>query len=129
MAKKIAYRGKELEELEKMSLDELAVLMTARERRKIKRGFAKNEKKLLDKIRQFRGKDKLIRTKSRDMVVLPEMVGSKIGIYDGKEFKMVIIDARMIGHRLGEFSLTRKTVKHSSPGLGATRSSKSVPLK
>ena len=63
------------------------------------------------------------------MIILPEMVGVKIGVYNGKEYTPVEVKPEMIGHRLGEFALTRKPVKHSSPGFGATRSSKFVPLK
>ena len=129
MAKKFSYRGKTLEELQEMSLEDFSKLVAARERRALKRGLTKQEKNLLGNIRHFRGQDKLIRTHARDMIVLPEMVGTKIGVHSGKEFKMVIIDALMIGHRLGEFALTRQRVKHSAPGLGATRSSKFVPLK
>jgi small subunit ribosomal protein S19 len=127
--KKFSYRGKTLEELQEMNLEEFSKLLTARERRALKHGLTKQEKKLLENVRRFRGKDKLIRTHARDMIVLPEMVGAKIGVHNGKEFRMVIIDAAMVGHRLGEFALTRQRVKHSAPGLGATRSSKFVPLK
>ena len=63
------------------------------------------------------------------MIIIPEMIGSKIGVYNGKEYKVIIIEEAMLGHYLGEFALTRKPVKHSSPGLGATRGSKFVPLK
>jgi len=63
------------------------------------------------------------------MVIIPEMVGAKLGVYNGKEFVSLEIKDYMIGHRLGEFILTRKQVKHSAPGFGATRSSKFVPLK
>ncbi|HLD48893.1 MAG TPA: 30S ribosomal protein S19 [archaeon] len=129
MAKKFTYRGKSIEELQSMELDEFAKLLPSRERRKMKRGFTMKEKKLLENVRKFKGQDKLIRTRARDMIVLPEMIDAKIGVYSGKEYKMVIISPEMLGHRLGEFSLTRSRVKHSAPGLGATRSSKSVPLK
>ncbi|MBI2172665.1 MAG: 30S ribosomal protein S19 [Candidatus Aenigmarchaeota archaeon] len=129
MAKKFMLRGKTLEELNEMNLEELSKLFTARERRALKRGMPEIHKKLLEKIRSSRGKDKLIRTHARDMVILPEMVGAKLGIHSGGEFQMVIVNESMIGHRLGEFVMTRKRVKHSSPGLGATRSSKFVPLK
>ncbi len=117
------------EDLEKMNLEEFSKLLPARQRRSFKRGLTKDQKKLIEKIRKFRGKDKLIRTHTRDMIILPEMIGSKIGVYNGKEFMSVIIDQIMVGHYLGEFALTRKRVKHSSPGLGATRSSRFVPLK
>ncbi len=127
--KKFLYHGKTLEELERLSLDDLSMLMQSRQRRSIKRGFSKTQKKLLEKVKLHKGKDKLIRTHSRDMIVLPEMVGSKIGLYNGKEFVPLQIQAEMIGHYLGEFALTRKRVRHSAPGVGATRGSKAVALK
>ena len=129
MAKKFLFRGKTLEELEKLSIEDFSLLLNSRERRSLKRGMTRNEKKLLERIRASKGKDKMVRTKERDMVILPEMVGIKLGIYNGHEFTPVNIEANMIGHRLGEFSSTRGRVKHSAPGLGATRSSKFVPLK
>ena len=129
MAIKFVYRGKTLEELRKMSLEELADLMPARQRRSLKRGLTPLQKKLLEKVRKFKGKDKLIRTHARDMIILPEMIGAKVAVYTGKEFKTIEIIPEMTGHYLGEFAQTRKPVKHSAPGFGATRSSKFVPLK
>jgi len=123
--KEFRYRGYTLEELQKMSLEQLAELLPARERRKIKRGFTEQELKLLRKLRK---KDS-VRTHCRDMIVLPEMVGKVIYVHNGKEFVKVEIKPEMIGHRLGEFALTRRFEKHSGPGVGATRSSKYVPLK
>ncbi|WP_456327692.1 30S ribosomal protein S19 [Archaeoglobus sp.] len=123
--KEFRYRGYTLEELQKMSLEQLAELLPARERRKIKRGFTEQELKLLRKLR----KKGTARTHCRDMIVLPEMVGKVIYVHNGKEFVRVEIKPEMIGHRLGEFALTRRFEKHSGPGVGATRSSKFVPLK
>ncbi|ADB58406.1 30S ribosomal protein S19 [Archaeoglobus profundus] len=123
--KEFRYRGYTLEELQKMSLEQLAELLPARERRKIKRGFTEQELKLLRKLR----KKGTARTHCRDMIVLPEMVGKVIFVHNGKEFVRVEIKPEMIGHRLGEFALTRRFEKHSGPGVGATRSSKFVPLK
>ena len=129
MAKVFMFHGKTLEELQAMSMDEFAKSMNARQKRVLKRGLTDTQRKLLEKVRRHRGQDKLIRTRSRNMIILPEMVGTKIGIYNGLEYKTVTITAEMIGHYLGEFVLTRKRVQHSSPGFGATRSSKFVPLK
>ena len=70
-----------------------------------------------------------VKTQRRDIVILPQMVGKKIGIYNGKEYVPVEITPEMIGHFTGEFALTRRETKHSSPGMGATKSSKFVPLK
>lgn len=122
MARAFVYRGKSLEELKKMTMKEFIELLPARQRRSLKRGLTKQEKKLLQKIRNSDGK--LIKTHSRDCIVLPEMVGHKIAIHNGKEFKIVEIQDAMVGHYLGEYSQTRQRVSHSSPGLGATRSSK-----
>ena len=72
---------------------------------------------------------KPIRTHCRDMPVLPEMVGLNFEIYNGKEFVKVELVPDMIGQYLGEFSLSRKPVQHSSPGVGATRSSLFVPVR
>lgn len=122
MPKEFRYRGYTLEELKRMSLFELAKVLNAKARRKIKRGFTEQEKKLLEKIRKS-PKDKFIKTHCRDMIILPEMVGYTIGVYNGKEFVPVKIKPEMIGYRLGDFSHTIKEVKHSAPGIGATRSS------
>ena len=129
MAKKFTYRGKSIEELEAMTLEELTVLLPARQRRALRRGLTKQQKKLLKSVRHWKGKDKLIKTHVRDMIILPEMVGTKLGIYNGKEWQTVILIPEMVGHYIGEFAMPRKPVKHSAPGLGATRSSKFVPLK
>ena len=120
------FRGKPLEELKKLSLEDFALLVPARQRRTIQRGFSEEHKKLLHKVRI---KDPNIRTHLRDMVVLPEMVGMKINIHSGKEFTPIDIIPEMVGHYFGEFALTRKKVSHGAAGVGATRSSKFIPLK
>ena len=127
MAKIVTYRGKTIEELQKMSLEEFTKLVNARERRALKRGLTAQEKKLLERLRS--GKKQMVKTHCRDMIILPEMVGKKIGIYNGKEWVVVDIQTQMLGKRLGEFAPTRKKVMHSAPGVGATKSSKFLPLK
>jgi small subunit ribosomal protein S19 len=119
------YRGRKISDLAKLSIEELAGLFPARQRRTIKRGLSKDHKKLLADIRK---KDS-IRTHIRDMIVLPEMVGKKIEVHNGKAFENVEIMPEMVGHYLGEFALTRGRVQHGAAGVGATRSSKYVPLK
>ena len=128
------YRGYTLDELKKMNMDQFIQLLPARARRSLRRGLPPRQKKLLERLRRAyrakkRGKDLLTRTHVRDMIVFPEMVGLTIVVYNGKEFTIVDIKPEMIGHYLGEFSLTRRRVSHGSPGIGATRSSKYVPLK
>ena len=128
------YRGFTLEELRKMNMDQFIQLIPARARRSLKRGLPPRQKKLLERLRRAyrakkRGKDLITRTHVRDMIIFPEMVGLKIGVYNGHKFEIVDVKPEMISHYLGEFSLTRKHVSHGSPGIGATRSSKYVPLK
>ncbi len=128
------YRGHTLDELKKMNMDQFIQLLPARARRSLQRGLPSRQKKLLERLRRAyrakkRGKDLITRTHVRDMIIFPEMVGLKIGVYNGKTFEIVDIKPESIGHYLGEFSMTRRRVQHGSPGIGATRSSKYVPLK
>lgn len=124
-AKDFKFRGYTLEELQKMNLDDLSKLFPSKSRRKLKKGLSHEEEKVLKKLR----KNETVKTHCRDMVVLPEMVGKVVQIFNGKEFARIEIKPQMIGHKLGEFAHTRTFVKHSGPGVGATRSSKYVPLK
>lgn len=120
------YRGNNLADLQKLSLDEFAGLVPSRQRRTIKRGLSEEHKKLLNKVRN---KNENIKTHLRDMIVVPEMVGLKMGVHNGKEFVSVEIMPEMLGHFLGEYALTRSRVSHGAAGVGSTKSSKFVPLK
>ncbi|KAJ3026311.1 UNVERIFIED_CONTAM: 40S ribosomal protein S15-5 [Siphonaria sp. JEL0065] len=70
-----------------------------------------------------------VKTHLRNMIIVPEMVGSVIGVYNGKTFNQIEIKAEMIGHYLAEFSISYKPVGHGRPGIGASGSSKFIPLK
>lgn len=120
MVREFHLRGLSLSELKKLSIEDFAKLIPARSRRSLLRGFTPAQKALIKKIRA--GKTKL-KTQATDMVIIPEMVDKVIGIHNGKEFVAVKILPEMLGHRLGEFVLRRKPVKHSAPGVGATKSS------
>ena len=127
--KKFTFRGKTLEELQALPMSEFMKLVKSRTRRALKRGFTDVEKKLIIKAKAAKP-GVFIKTHAREMVVLPEFVGKRFGIHNGKEWKSVDIKEEMIGHRLGEFSMTRKDkVKHSGPGIGATRGSKFISVK
>lgn len=125
MAKQFTYKGKTLEELKELTISEFAKLIPARARRSLNRGFTDSQKKLLLKIRKTNQGiiKKQIKTHCRNLVIIPEMVGLKFNIYNGKSFVPIIIEPEMLGHLLGEFALTRQPVKHSAPGIGATKSS------
>lgn len=126
------YRGHTLEELQDLSLDEVAELLPARQRRSITRGLSGEKHKLLEKAREadIEGTaNDPIRTHLRDMPVVPEFVELTFAVHNGQSFERVRIEPEMIGHYLGEFQLTRTSVEHGQAGIGATRSSKFVPLK
>lgn len=69
--------------------------------------------KLLKKIARVKPEDnQIIKTWSRASEISPEMVGYTFGVHNGKEFVEVRINEDMVGHRLGEFSPTRKFIRH-----------------
>jgi small subunit ribosomal protein S19 len=134
MPKEFSYRGHSLASLIGMSMDEFINLLPSRQRRSLQRGLTPEQRILLEKLReakeaQKQGKEVNLKTHVRDLIILPEMVGIKIQIHNGKEFVNVEIKPEMIGHYLGEFAITNKPVRHGTPGIGASRSSMYVPLK
>ena len=126
--KEFRYRGMTLEDLQRLSIDELLPLFPSRIRRTLKRGLTKEQDKLYNDIKKA-NQDDVVRTHCRDMIIFPEFIGHRIDVHNGKVFQRVDIKPEMIGHYLGEFAITRRKVKHTGPGVGATRSSKYMPLK
>jgi len=126
--REFSFRGKTLEELRALSLPELAGLLGARARRSIRRGFNDETSRFFERMSSTPA-DKVVRTHCRDALVLPAHVGRRVSVHNGKEFKELEVRPEMIGHYYGEFALTRRFEKHSGPGVGATRSSKFMPLK
>jgi len=126
--KEYRFHGLTIDEVKKLSINELLPLLPSRMRRSLKRGFTPRQNKLFKDVQKV-SEDTIIRTHVRDMIILPHFVGHKISIHNGSEFQDIKIEPHMIGHYLGEFALTRKKVKHTGPGVGATRSSKFMPLK
>lgn len=110
-------------------------MVCSRPRRRFQRGLKRKPMGLIKKLRkakkeaQVNEKPDVVKTHLRDMIIVPEMIGSVVGVYNGKTFTQVEIKPEMIGHYLGEFSITYKPVKHGRPGIGATHSSRFIPLK
>lgn len=111
--KEFTYRGRTAEELQALTTDEVTLLLPSNERRKIKRGFTHDEQNLMKKLAK---RDK-VKTQAREMIILPNMFGKTIMVHNGKEYVSVLITPEMIGHRLGQFALTRKLCKHSGGGV------------
>ncbi|XP_076336337.1 ribosomal protein S15 [Tachypleus tridentatus] len=133
--RKYTYRGVDLDQLLDMSTEQLMELLHSRARRRFSRGLKRKPMALIKKLRKAKKeadpleKPEVVKTHLRDMIIVPEMVGSIVGVYNGKTFNQVEIKPEMIGHYLGEFSITYKPVKHGRPGIGATHSSRFIPLK
>ncbi len=70
------------------------------------------DKKLLKKIGNWKEGDPFIRTYRRSSAITEDFVGLTIEVHNGKDFIPVYIREEMIGHKLGEFSPTRKFIKH-----------------
>jgi len=126
--REFSYRGKSLDELKALSLEELGRVLGARARRSIRRGFNDETSRFFARMSST-PPEKTVRTHCRDALVLPAHVGRKVAVHNGKEFKELEVRPEMVGHYYGEFALTRRFEKHSGPGVGATRSSKFMPLK
>ncbi len=123
--KEFKFRGKTVEELKKLDVREFAELLRSRQRRTVLRQFNKIEN-FVRKARKNEAKNKPIKTHQRDLIIVPEMVGKKIGVYDGRNFNTIEIVPKMLGHVLGEFALTRQRVKHGSAGVGATKGTRAL---
>merc|ERR1712169_103086 len=107
---KFTFRGMELDELVAKKPDELAKLLNAK------------------KLAKVGEKPPAVRTHLRDMIVMPEMVGSVVAIYNGHAFQNVEIKGEMIGHYLAEFALSYRPVFHGRPGVGST-AARFIPIK
>lgn len=110
-------------------------LLNSRQRRSLDRRLSTY---MTDEKRKFREELKLsregkitspLKTHLRDMIILPDMIGLSVLVHNGKEFIPFTIRPEMVGHYLGEYSITNKRVQHGSPGVGSSRSSLYVPLK
>merc|ERR1712060_210735 len=112
------YRGVDLDQLLDMNNEQLMELFVCRIRRKFSRGLKRKPMALIKKLR-----------KKKKEAPVTEKTGSIVGVYNGKVFTQVEIKPEMIGHYLGEFSISYKPVKHGRPGIGATHSSRFIPLK
>jgi len=116
------------DQVKAMSIDDFIKNIPSKPRRTMKR-MGQQIRKFLEKYRDDKKKGKVHKTHFREMVVLPEMLDTQVLVYDGKTYVTVQCTPEMLGHRLGEYSITTKLVKHSGPGIGATRGSKTVELK
>jgi small subunit ribosomal protein S19 len=121
--KELKYKGKSLEELQKLEVREFAKLVDARQRRTLLRNFQTIED-FISRSKKKIENGKKIRTHQRDLVIVPQLVGMKLQVHNGNTFIPFDITIEMLGHKFGEFATTRQRTKHSKSGIGATKGSK-----
>ncbi len=135
MAREFKYKGYSGDQIRRLSIETLMPLLNSRQRRSLDRRLSTY---MTDEKRKFREELKLsregklaspLKTHIRDMIILPDMIGLSVLVHNGKEFIPFTIRPEMVGHYLGEYSITNKRVQHGSPGVGSSRSSLYVPLK
>ncbi|KAL7446268.1 hypothetical protein ACHAXH_009718 [Discostella pseudostelligera] len=132
--KKFTFRGIELDALLDLTNDELMDLVTCRARRRMSRGLKRKPMALIKRLRQAKKeaepgeKPRGIKTHLRNMIIVPEMIGSIVGIYNGKMFCGVEMKPEMVGMYLGEFAITYKPVRHGRPGVSASTTMRFIPL-
>ena len=133
--KKYSYRGNDLKKLIEINMDEMSQLLRSRQRRKLRRKMGSKYARFINKLLEAKkntapgDKPAAVKTHLRDCIVLPTMVQSVINIHKGNGYSNIEVKPEMIGYYLGEFALTYKRVSHGKPGVGATHSSKFVPIK
>ena len=135
--KKLTFRGLELEQLLDLNQTELLNFVNARARRRMKRATSSGPKymALIKKIQAAKAKcgpldrPEPVKTHLRNALIVPEMIGGQVAVYNGKVFNIVMITGEMVGMYLGEFSITYRPVRHGRPGMGSTNSSRFIPLK
>ena len=126
--KQFTFRGKSIEQLKELDVREFAKHVKSRTRRAVLRQFQTIEN-FVSRAKKKAEKNKPIKTHQRRMIIVPQMIGMKIQIYNGHEFIPVEITGQMLGHRFGEFSATRGKVKHGAAGIGSTKGTKSQAKK
>ncbi|KAI0399848.1 putative 40S ribosomal protein S15 [Xylaria palmicola] len=122
--RKFSYRGVELDNLLELASDDLRSLFHARARRRLSRGLRRKPMGLVRKLRAAKQN-----AAPNEKAIVPELIGSVVAVYNGKVFNSIEIRPEMVGHYLGEFSISYTPVKHGRPGIGATHSSRFIPLK
>ena len=133
--KKYTYRGNDIGKLLDMNMDEMSKQLRSRQRRRLRRKmgakYGRFIKKLIDVKKETKPGEKpaAVKTHLRNCIVLPSMVQSIVNIHNGKGYNSIEVKPEMIGYYLGEFAMTYKRVSHGRPGVGATHSSKFVPIK
>ena len=131
MPKIFKFKGKTEEELVELSRTELLSILDSRIRRSLSRGYSEDQKILIRKIkkRKEQNNTKPLKTQVRNLIITPDLFGAMLMVYNGKDYVVVEVNAEKLGHRIGEFTKTRRDVSHKAPGIGATKGSRAASVK
>lgn len=116
-----------MKDLLELETEEFIKLTPARVRRRFSRGLGTKPQGLILKLRaaklatQPNEKPAAVKTHLRNMIIVPEMIGSVVAIYNGKVFNPIEIRPEMVGHYLGEFSISYTPVRHGRAGNASAR--------
>jgi small subunit ribosomal protein S15e len=133
--KKFTFKGLELEQVLDLSKEELVDFVNARARRRMKRGLGRKYMAYVNKLKKAKAaagpldRPEPIKTHLRNMLIVPDMIGAQVAVYNGKVFNIAMVTADMVGMYLGEFSITYRPVRHGRPGIGSNNASRFIPLK
>ncbi|KAK2090183.1 ribosomal protein S15 [Saguinus oedipus] len=136
---KFTYHGVNVHQLLDMPYEQLTQLYRGRQRQRMNPVLGRKQHLLLKRLRkatkaappmeEAEVAKAEVSPRRLDVIIPSEMVGSMVGVYNSKTFSHVDIKPEMIGHYLGESSVTYKPVKHGWLGIGTTHSSRFIPLK
>lgn len=110
--KELTFKGKTLAELKMLDVREFAALLRSRQRRTVLRNFQEHENFVKRAEAHLAKGKRMVKTHSRALVIVPGLVGMKLGVYTGRDFTPVEITIEMLGHKFGEFAPTRARARH-----------------
>lgn len=111
--RELKFKGKTLEELKQLDVREFAKLLRSRQRRTVLRNFQKHETFVSRAKEQLKKGKNTIRTHTRDLIIVPELVGIRLQVYNGRDFVPFDVTIEMLGHKFGEFAPTRARARHN----------------
>ena len=111
--KELTFKGKHVEELKALDVREFAKLLRSRQRRTVLRNFQEHENFVKRANKMLSKGKKSIKTHKRNLVIVPELIGIKLQVYNGREFIPFEVTIEMLGHKFGEFAQTRVKARYS----------------
>lgn len=120
--KKFSFRGIDIEDIMKLSLEEFAPLLKSTLRRKLKRGLTKDEFSVINACKEAQKSGNLFKTqpfltKARNTPIVNFMIGNTIGVYNGCGYISVEIKPEMLGNRLKDYAPSKNSKSHGKPGI------------